>query len=87
MGQGPRGLTGRTGGRAGAVPLVPSTAATEVELVMSCLCSGGSDGQAGLGEAAAYEVAAVLDVPWTASDALDEVFGGGEGDVGEPAAS
>jgi hypothetical protein len=36
---------------------------TEVELVMSLDCSGGSDGQAGLGEAAVYEVAAVLDVP------------------------
>lgn len=29
---------------------------------MSLGCSGGSDGQAGLGEAAVYEVAAVLDV-------------------------
>lgn len=59
---------------------------TEVELVMSAGCSGGSDGQAGFGEAAVYEVAAVLDVAEAASDALDEVFGGGEGDVGEPAA-
>ncbi|MFF9785902.1 hypothetical protein, partial [Streptomyces nigrescens] len=33
-------------------------AATEVELVMSCRCLGGSDGQAGLGEAAVDEVAA-----------------------------
>ncbi|MEW2290963.1 hypothetical protein AB0947_42105, partial [Streptomyces sp. NPDC047841] len=31
---------------------------TEVELVMSLGCSGGFDGQAGLGEAAVYEVAA-----------------------------
>lgn len=37
--------------------------ATEVELAMSDGCSGGSDGQTGLGEAAVYEVAAVLDVP------------------------
>ncbi|MFE1765780.1 hypothetical protein ACFW81_16400 [Streptomyces angustmyceticus] len=37
--------------------------ATEVELVMSLGCSGGSDGEAGLGEAAVYEVAAVLDMP------------------------
>lgn len=37
-------------------------AATEVELVMSLGRSGGSDGQAGLSEAAVYEVAAVLDV-------------------------
>ncbi|MET9147169.1 hypothetical protein [Streptomyces sp. NPDC004042] len=36
---------------------------TEIELVMSLGYSGGSDGQAGLGEAAIYEVAAVLDVP------------------------
>jgi hypothetical protein len=36
---------------------------TEVELVMSHGCSGGPDGQTGLGEAAVYEVAAVLDVP------------------------
>lgn len=35
---------------------------TEVELVVSCRCSGGSDSQAGLGEAAVDEVAAVLDV-------------------------
>lgn len=35
---------------------------TEVELVMSPRRSGASDGQAGLGEAAVYEVAAVLDV-------------------------
>ena len=31
-------------------------------------------------------MAAVLDVAETASDGLDEVFGGAEGDVGEPAA-
>uniref|UniRef100_UPI000823EA33 hypothetical protein n=1 Tax=unclassified Streptomyces TaxID=2593676 RepID=UPI000823EA33 len=31
---------------------------TEVELVMSLGCSSGSDGQAGFGEAAVYEVAA-----------------------------
>lgn len=36
---------------------------TAVELVVSRLCAGGSYGQAGLGEAAVYEVAAVLDVP------------------------
>ncbi|GAA2449719.1 hypothetical protein GCM10010405_36480 [Streptomyces macrosporus] len=36
---------------------------TEVGLVLSCSCSGGSDGQAGLGEAAVDEVAAVPDVP------------------------
>ncbi|AYG77993.1 hypothetical protein DWB77_00100 [Streptomyces hundungensis] len=36
---------------------------TEVELVVSCRCSGGSDAQAGLGEAAVDELAAVLDVP------------------------
>jgi hypothetical protein len=44
------------------------------------------DGQSRLGEAAVYEVAAVLDVAETAPDALGEVFGGTEGDVGEPAA-
>src|SRR4051812_15441621 len=58
---------------------------TEVELVMSCRCSGGSDGQAGLGEASVYEVAAVLDVPQAASDALHEVFRRAEGDIGGPA--
>lgn len=41
---------------------------------MSCCWSGGSDGQAGFGEAAVYEVAAVLDVPQAAPDGLDEVF-------------
>ncbi len=40
-----------------------------------------------LGEAAVYEVAAVLDVAEAASDALHEVVRGGEGDVGEPAAT
>lgn len=54
---------------------------------MSCCWSGGSEGQAGLGEAAVYEVAAVLDVSQSASDGLDEMFGGVEGDVGEPSAS
>lgn len=34
----------------------------EVELVMSLGCLGGHDGQTGLGEAAVFEVAAVLDV-------------------------
>jgi hypothetical protein len=38
-------------------------AVTEVELVVSRGLSGRSDGQAGLGEAAVYEVAAVLNVP------------------------
>ncbi|MEW2290974.1 hypothetical protein, partial [Streptomyces sp. NPDC047841] len=38
--------------------LVGDETVTEVELVMSLGCSGGFDGQAGLGEAAVYEVAA-----------------------------
>lgn len=59
---------------------------TEVELGMSCCWSGRSDGQGGLGEAAVYEVAAVLDVPQAAPDGLDEVFRGAESDVGEPSA-
>lgn len=46
------------GGVAGVLRELPAT--TEVELVMSLRGSGGSDGQAGLGEAAVYEVAAVL---------------------------
>ena len=45
---------------------------TEVELVMSFEMSCGSGGQAGLGEAAVYEVGAVLDVPEVESDVLDE---------------
>ncbi|MGP3953577.1 hypothetical protein [Streptomyces sp. 7N604] len=48
-------------------------AVTEVELVMSSRCPGGSDGQPGLCQAAVYEVAAVLDVPQAEPDALDEV--------------
>src|SRR5688500_17968231 len=36
---------------------------TDLELVMSSGYSGGLDGQAGLGEAAVYEVAVVLDAP------------------------
>ena len=39
------------------------------------------------GEAAVDEVAAVLDAAEATADGADEVFGGGEGDVGEPAAS
>jgi hypothetical protein len=39
-----------------------------VELVMSCCRSGESDGQPSLGEAAVYEVAAVLDVAQAAPE-------------------
>jgi hypothetical protein len=54
---------------------------TELELVMS---SCRSDGQAGLGEAAVDQVAAVLDAAEAMTDGADEVFGCGEGDVGQP---
>jgi hypothetical protein len=64
--------------------VIQVTSATEVELVVSLSCSGRLDRQARLGEAAVDEAAAVLDVPQAAADALDEVFGGGEGDVGQP---
>lgn len=59
---------------------------TEVELVTSSPVVGG-DRQSCFGEAAVYEVAAVLDVAEPSSYALHEAVGGGEGDVGEPAAS
>jgi hypothetical protein len=46
-----------------AIMVTTNVFVTDVEFVVSRGCSGGSDGQASLGEAAVYEVTAVLDVP------------------------
>jgi hypothetical protein len=78
--------TGPIAGCATSPASAAASAVTEVELVMSLGRSGGSDAQAGLGEAAVYEVAAVLDAAEAVTNGVDEVFGGAEGDVGEPAA-
>jgi hypothetical protein len=46
-----------------AAAVVGRRETTEIELVMPHGCSGGPDGQTGLGEAAVYEIAAELHVP------------------------
>lgn len=50
------------------------------------MLSCGSDGEVGLGEAAVDQVAAVLDAAQAVTNGADKVFGGGEGDVGQPPA-